>query len=200
MEPTSIGLTTARTGVGVVRAVTNRRRPYGVVRLGSPEDRAYAYRRFLEASVQVEFTFVQYRFGPENETLAAALHDKYVDACAELKCASFDLRLCAPFQMGLYAEKVLRTAPDAHGLGRLGADDFKEAQHLLVGAQEAFLEAARVDLAYIPRWWNVWGRFWSWRQRRVPHGMVPIRSSVTSLVDHALTQKAAVQADPEHGH
>lgn len=200
MEPTSIGITAARTGTSVARAFMGRRRPYGVVRVGSPEDRAYAYRRLLEASAYVEFAFVQYRFGSANDAWAAALHEKYVDACTELKCADFDLRLCAPFPVLLAARRLVDTAPNVEDLSRPEGKEFADTQYALIRAQEEFLEAARADLAYTPRWWQFWRRFQDWRHRRVPHGAVPIQPPALALAHHAMAKKNAESSDCDHQH
>ncbi|MEV0693044.1 hypothetical protein [Streptomyces sp. NPDC050388] len=152
-----------------------------------------AYRRFLEATVQVEFAYAEWCFLPDSEsghtpqTAAAARHG-YVQAVAELKCAMFDLELCAPFPVLLAAHDLFAVTPNVLDLGQPKKREFVDMVYELQRRQGAFLDAGRLDLAYDPQWWQLWGRFKAWRARRVGYGMVPVQPPTLPLAQRTRTE------------
>ncbi|WP_274563716.1 hypothetical protein [Streptomyces spiramyceticus] len=73
----------------------------------------------------------------------------------ELLCALYGVRLCAPDYVIEVAEELGRSVPHV-GLGK---DEFERANQTFVQAQTAFLEAARHDLDYNPKWWQPWKKW-----------------------------------------
>ena len=156
MDPT-IGSAGIKAAGSLASALINRYRPVGVVRTGSTEDRAQAYRRFLDAITANTLPSHWVRnlhaqgYG-SNDGLVSHLLARQTDANVEL--------LCAPEYVIKKAEEVMaiwsaNTEADQ--------DDFRALLHATTIARMAFLDAARHDLDYEPKKWHVLAR---WKERR----------------------------------
>ncbi|MFI9588288.1 hypothetical protein ACIHCQ_42390 [Streptomyces sp. NPDC052236] len=174
MEP---ALTTSalRTVGSISKAAIGHYRPVGVPRIGSSEDRAPAYRRLLEAAQQLDHQVHMLRALHEDLVLpdleidaappATSTGDvhrtffyRWNEALAELQCAVMGVRLCAPVSVIYMAERLREQAPIPWSSSK--SDDGALEQHALFTlAINAFLDAARRDLAYQPRWWNLSSRY-----------------------------------------
>ncbi|MGW6910267.1 hypothetical protein [Streptomyces sp. NPDC054940] len=145
-----------RAAGNVAGAAINRYRPVGVVRTGSSEDRAQAYRRFLDATTHVGlnaawFHGMNHEGGKSAETYLLDLLPRLTQSGNELACALHGIRLCAPDYVIEAAEAAGEAVPHL----ALRKPEFDEANNAFVAAQAAFLEAARHDLDYEPKWYSV---------------------------------------------
>ncbi|MEV6400817.1 hypothetical protein AB0M39_39600 [Streptomyces sp. NPDC051907] len=160
MELASVGAATA--GVRAVGSVTTaligRYRPVGVVRVGSPEDRSQTYRRFIEAAARFGLNAAWAASAREQPKSEEPFFKVVLPALRasgnELVCALFELRLCAPVYVIGAAEKLAAAASALGGTG----EEFKQANAAYGQAENAFLEVARHDLNYHPKWWQPWRR------------------------------------------
>ena len=164
MDPT-IGSAGIKAAGSLASALVNRYRPVGVARTGSAEDRAQAYRRFLDAITAdtlpahwVRNLHVQ-GYG-SNDGLVNHLLTRQTDANVELLCALDGIRLCAP-------EYVIKKAEEVMVLWsantELDQDNFPALLHATTVARMAFLDAARHDLDYAPKKWHLLAR---WKESR----------------------------------
>ncbi|MFD5265719.1 hypothetical protein [Streptomyces sp. NPDC058335] len=158
----------------VTSAVVNRYRPVGVVRTGSAEDRAQSYRRFLDATTQVGlnatwFHGIKNDGGKSAEPFLLDLLPRLTQSGNELACAVQGVRLCAPAFVIEAAEAVAEAIPDL----ALDKQDFGKANKEFVRTQAAFLEAARHDLDYDPKWYSMLAkrRESLFRKRRTARGV-----------------------------
>ncbi|MFF7795521.1 hypothetical protein [Streptomyces sp. NPDC007991] len=158
MEPVSSASIKA---VGsIASALISRYRPVGVARTGSPEDRAQAYRRFLDATTAASLPshWIRQLHGagvPSDDNLVDHLLARQSDANVEMACALDGIRLCAPEYVITKAEEYMaiwspNTSVDAAG--------FKVLLQEATNARIAFLNAARHDLDYNPKWWQFLAR------------------------------------------
>ncbi|MFB7634658.1 hypothetical protein ACFC0M_27425 [Streptomyces sp. NPDC056149] len=166
----------------VTKAALSRYRPAGVARVGSAEDRAQSYRRFLDAIAHVIDTQILYFYrrrdaeavqGRRRRRLHARLVElrdeawrNYTQAQHEVHAALLGIRLCAPTSVLAAAENLVRAVPRYYQPGTsvtLGEDDFLTAHDECAEVKAAFLEAARHDLAYNPRPWQLLRK---WRERK----------------------------------
>ncbi|MFF1320633.1 hypothetical protein ACFVZZ_14540 [Streptomyces chartreusis] len=157
MEPSVGAFTAGVRAVGnVSAALIGRYRPVGVVRLGSPEDRAQTYRRFIEASARFNLNAAWAANSREHPKSEEPFFKVVLPALRasmnELVCALFELRLCAPSYVIEAAEKLAAAAATLGGTGK----DFKQKNVAYNRMELAFLEVARRDLNYHPRWWQLW--------------------------------------------
>lgn len=164
MDPT-IGSAGIKAAGSLASALINRYRPVGVIRTGSSEDRAQAYRRFLDAITANTLPTHWVRnlhtqgYG-SSDSLVSHLLTRQTDANVELLCALDGIRLCAP-------EYVIKKAEEVMALWSANTDanqeDFRTLLHATTIARMEFLDAARHDLDYEPKKWNLLAR---WKERR----------------------------------
>ncbi|WP_150136199.1 hypothetical protein [Streptomyces hyaluromycini] len=155
-----------RAGSKVISSALSRYRPVGVARTGSSEDRAQAYRRLLDALTHVGlnatwFYKMREEAGKAAEPFLAELLPRLTESGNELACAVNGVRLCAPAYVIEAAETAARAMP---GLDT-PKGEFDAAYRAFVAAQGAFLDVARHDLGYEPKWYRV-DRWWAERQFR----------------------------------
>lgn len=86
-----------------------------------------------------------------------AFFHRWHEALTELQCAVMGVRLCAPVSVIHMAERLGEQTPIPWSSSR--NDEALEEHALFTLAINAFLDAARRDLAYQPRWWNLWSRY-----------------------------------------
>ncbi|MFD6153546.1 hypothetical protein [Streptomyces sp. NPDC060243] len=150
MEPSALGVAAIRSIGKAGSAAISRYKPLGVARVGSPEDRAQAYRRMLEAAAhyQLAQTFVS-----ATSSVSNSQHPLSVDTIrdlmttgSELVTATLGVQLCAP-------EYVIDAAQKVCDALQQDEESRKGAYH---HAQKAFLNAARYDLNYNPKRWEFW--------------------------------------------
>lgn len=159
----------------VTKAALSRYRPVGVARVGSAEDRAQSYRRFLDTIAHVIDTQVLYfyrrldadavqqgwlqrRLQARRVELRDEAWRNYTQAQHEVHAALLGIRLCAPAPVLASAENLVEAVPRFYQPGTrvtLPEDDFLTAHDECAEAKAAFLEAARHDLAYNPRPWQL---------------------------------------------
>jgi hypothetical protein len=180
MDPTLIASSVLRGATSATaKVVANRYQPAGVPRTGSPEDRGAAYRTFLDAAIRRMRTLMRVHdvlFSEEitpPAQLSLDLHAQWVATDDDFLCALTGIRLCgAPYVIEA-AERLFQIleALPARGDGHDDAYDDEAYQRSLQDfrkAQWVFLEAARHDLAYNPRWWQLLRKY-SERQYRKKH-------------------------------
>ncbi len=131
-------------------------RPSGVPRTGSREDRAIAYRRFSDAAVSLGMltngvASLHFEAGRGADKYLEPLFPRLTELGSELVCALYGLRLCAPPQVLDTAENVGKKVPSMS----LPKEELAEAMDAYVQAQIAFVAAAREDLAYNPKKWQL---------------------------------------------
>ncbi|MEV8601118.1 hypothetical protein AB0465_14705 [Streptomyces griseoviridis] len=172
MEPLTPGA--VRAASVVTKAAISRYRPAGVARVGSAEDRAQSYRRFLDAIAHVIDTQVVYFYrrrdaeaveGRRHRRLHARPVDlredtlgNYNQAQREVRAALLGIRLCAPAPVLAAAEDLVATIPRFYARdtkATLSVDDFATEHDQCAETKSAFLDAARRDLAYNPRPWQL---------------------------------------------
>lgn len=156
----------------VTAAALGRYRPVGVARIGSPEDRAQAYRRLLDALAHVTNTQIIYfytardfRYEQRRRVVRrayfyaahrAAWH-RYSDAQHEVHAAMLGVRLCAPAPVLAAAEAAVDGIPrpyDRKTFAPLDPEEFLTTHDHALDLRVAFLEEARRDLAYNPKPWQ----------------------------------------------
>lgn len=137
-----------------------RYRPVGVARVGSAEDRVQAYRRFLDAAQQCGSTAIWYAgmtpVAAKNyqvgEPWARELFFRLMESMNEMASAVAAVRLCGPDYVIAAAESVGEALPDP-AIGDVPEQLEKGIEPYRIAIKE-FLDAARHDLAYNPRWWQ----------------------------------------------
>lgn len=157
----------------VTKAALNRYRPVGVARVGSAEDRAQSYRRFLDAIAHVIDTQILYFYRRRDAEAAQSrrrrLHARLVElrdeawrnhtqAQHEVHAALLGIRLCAPAPVLASAEDLVDAVPRFYPRdtwNTLPEDDFLTAHDQCSEVKSTFLDAARRDLAYNPRFWQL---------------------------------------------
>lgn len=141
-------------------ALINRYRPVGVARTGSPEDRAQAYRRFIDAVNADVFPSHWIRqldnsgYGSQDNQVSHLLN-RVIDGHVDLLCALDGVRLCAPEYVIAKAEDVMKAWMCN---AEVGDEAFAATMRATVKAQAEFLNAARHDLDYNPKWWQFLAR------------------------------------------
>jgi hypothetical protein len=155
-----------RAGSKVISAALSRYRPAGVARTGSTEDRAQAYRRLLDALTHVGlnanwFYKMNEEAGEAAEPFLNDLLPRLTESGNELACAVNGVRLCAPAYVIEAAEAAARALPHLN----TPDGEFDAVYSAFVAAQAAFLDVARHDLGYEPKWYRV-DRWWAERQFR----------------------------------
>ncbi|MFF2399127.1 hypothetical protein [Streptomyces goshikiensis] len=153
MDPTALGLATARSIGKIGAAAVSRYRPVGVARVGSSEDRAQAYRRFLDAEAhhRLALGFSEALAGATDGThpLSLEVSRDLMATGAELVCALQGVQLCAP-------DYVIKAAQDV--VAALSARG-KEGTAPYPDSVVALLNAARHDLDYNPKRWQFWKKW-----------------------------------------
>ncbi|MFJ2922859.1 hypothetical protein [Streptomyces sp. NPDC087307] len=173
---TTLSSAALRSASTVAASALNRYRPVGVARIGSAEDRAQAYRRFLEAAYHVDWNLTWFReLMPIREANGGDSRDliyRLLDAQAEMNCAMAGVRLCGSVYVIAAAEAVVKALPDPKD-----DDDVFEARsaEFLGRATYTFLNAARRDLAYTPRWWQLLRKRKERKFREAQAGIVSTR-------------------------
>lgn len=158
MDP--ISSASVKAAGSITSALINRYRPIGVARTGSPEDRAQAYRRFLDAisAATLPSHWIRSLHAVDvksDDGLLDHLLARQSDANVEMICALDGIRLCAPEYVIAKAEVVMKvwvpnTEQDAEG--------FAAILQTATNARMDFLNAARHDLDYNPKRWQVLAR------------------------------------------
>ncbi|MEV8101048.1 hypothetical protein [Streptomyces sp. NPDC088135] len=162
MDPT-IGSAGIKAAGNISSTLLNRYRPVGVVRTGSTEDRAQAYRRFLDAATHG--TLPSHWIRRLNNTsgtegLTNHLLATQTEATTELICALDGIRLCAPDYVIAKAEDLMRVwAPNTEAT----QEEFPQILQATTNARMAFLDVARHDLNYEPKKWHLLAR---WKESR----------------------------------
>ncbi|MCX5097589.1 hypothetical protein OOK36_55125 [Streptomyces sp. NBC_00365] len=83
---------------------------------------------------------------------------RYAEARSDLHAALLGMRLCAPAPVLSAAEDLMDSIPRSHDRDTddlVPEEDFVDAHNRCGVAKAAFLEAARRDLAYDPRPWQL---------------------------------------------
>lgn len=180
----------AKVGSNVLRAVASYKSRPGA-RLGSREERREVYSRFLAATAsnialaehfQGKYEripeFLRTRGRTDWERLPWFIRGRAADRIEDMRYAVqsdllhayLELRLVANEEPMALAERLCL----ALGLVMLKVGDSRQyrlAVYEALQTQEAFIDACRNDLWYLPRWWHVWRpKWWSvrWRQLRRP--------------------------------
>lgn len=151
----------------VAAAAIGRYRPAGVPRTGSREDRAAAYQRLLDAAVRAGADIYLFRHmrregGRKAEQVLVAHLDRPWDSSTELICALDGVRLCGTAEVIAAAEALTSAVSDLE----MNDDDdarFGERNRVLTRARAVMLDAARADLGYDTRPWQLVRR---WKERR----------------------------------
>ncbi len=155
-----------RASGSVAGAVLGRNRSVGIARIGSAEDRAQAYRRFLEAAQRYTFTAFEYFMRRQEAVLTPPLRQplwrlyrqwtaedarsRMVQTQVELHSAFMGIHLCASPPVREAAQKVMEALPRFEDR----PDDYMGVMGEHTWAQVEFLFAARRDLAYNPKPWQ----------------------------------------------
>ncbi|WP_212730753.1 hypothetical protein [Streptomyces sp. V17-9] len=184
MEPTSVGAAAFKSVGKIGAAAVSRYRPAGVARVGSPEDRAQAYRRFLDATVHASINGGVHQLHVAAGSVSPESFADMVASGNELKCALDGVRLCAP-------DYVIAAAEDAfsavhRSIEKVNAAESDKSNVKLEEVRDTFLEAARNDLNYKQSRWNLWRR-WKERQFRKEQArkILDARPSESSAVPDA---------------
>jgi hypothetical protein len=153
----------SRVAGSVASAASSRYRPIVVARVGSAEDRAQAYRRFLDASSHFvlyvgTINGMRHDGGTAADERIGELFPRMIESGNEVAAALDTIRLCAPDYVIQQAEESFRSFPHV-GLERLA---FKNAGADYRTAKARFIDSARRDLAYGAAWWNVWRKAKEW--------------------------------------
>lgn len=164
--------TTTAAGVRAVgslgAALVGKYRPIGVPRVGSAEDRAEAYRTFLDAMARAAQDSYMFTDAIRNKTVAAAMGSDHRALLSHMMAGVNDVmvglgrvQLCGPPDVVAAAEDMIDalTAAADRERQREAAQGFAR----LRTAREVYLEACRRDLSYDPAWWNLWRK---WKNRR----------------------------------
>ncbi|MET9122075.1 hypothetical protein [Streptomyces sp. NPDC004528] len=83
---------------------------------------------------------------------------RYAEARSDLHAALLGMRLCAPAPVLSAAETLMHPIPNSYDRDTdnlIPEEEFVDAHHRCGVAKAAFLEAARRDLAYDPRPWQL---------------------------------------------
>ncbi|MFE0777997.1 hypothetical protein [Streptomyces sp. NPDC058861] len=158
----------------ITGAALGRYRPVGVVRVGSAEDRAQSYRRFLDAVVHATDAQILYYYRRRDAAAISAIRrprlrsrrnhlreqawGQYTQAQIEVHAALLGVRLCAPTPVLATAEHLVASIPRFYRPGTrhtLPEAEYLAAHDECTTAQHVFLEAARRDLDYHPRPWQL---------------------------------------------
>lgn len=158
--PPNIAAASVKSAGSITSAIIGRYRPAGVPRTGSTEDRAAAYQRLLDAvttahSTVYQFRHVQQTVGERKSEAALLPHiGRLFDSGAELLAALGAVRLRGTITVIAAAETLVSEVSD---LDMNDKDDehFGAQFRTVVDAQNAFLNAARADLGYDTRWYQV---------------------------------------------
>jgi hypothetical protein len=139
----------------------------GRMRLGGREERRAVYGHFLAAMTQFEVDLGNYLVtfpltrnrARHLNTAAGPLHQ----AMAEVKLVGND----GPLQVAedwyaLRGKIILHVNSDRSGLRRWrrGDPELSDMLRAHQALREKFVQECRVDLLYLPRWWQVWRPRW----------------------------------------
>jgi hypothetical protein len=158
--PAAVAAPTIKAAGQITSAIIGRYRPAGVPRTGSSEDRAAAYQRLLDAATHAHSFICLFRHmqrttsGKAAENFLTTEMPRVWDSGSELICALGGVRLRGTIPVIATAEKLVNAVTE------LDMNDRNEAQFTqhykaVVSAQNGFLDAARTDLGYDTRPWQV---------------------------------------------
>ncbi|MGW4675917.1 hypothetical protein [Streptomyces sp. NPDC004324] len=153
----------------ITKAVLGRYRPVGVARVGSAEDRAHTYHRFLDGiahavDAQVLYFYRLHELVNSDEATNRQVEyrdeawRRYAEARSDLHAALLGMRLCAPTPVLSAAETLMHSIPNSYDRDTdnlIPEEEFVDAHNRCGVAKAAFLEVARRDLAYDPRPWQL---------------------------------------------
>lgn len=150
--PPQVAAAGVKSAGSVTSALIGRYRPSGVPRTGSREDRADASTRsfaytYMNNHMKREAGWAAYGY------LKGQMPQGW-EISAELLASLFGVRLCGTPPVIAAAEDMVNAAGDMN-FGEKNAEVFQKAADTFTVAQRAFLNAARTDLAYDARWWQV---------------------------------------------
>ncbi|MEV7695296.1 hypothetical protein AB0O62_02030 [Streptomyces sp. NPDC086779] len=150
--------------------------------MGSPEDRAHSYRRFLDAHAHTMNAQILYYYCRRDVEAACGIGQRrararlielrdqawgyYTQTQHEGHAALLGMRLCAPLPVLVAAEELSTALPrfyDPDTRKTLPVDDYQDALDQCTAAKWKFLDAARHDLSYNPRPWQLLRK---WRERK----------------------------------
>lgn len=159
LVPPQVAAATVKSAGSIVSAAIGRYRPAGVPRTGSPEDRAAAYQRFMDAATNTMahtylFRHMQREGGRGADKVLIGQIPQVWEAGSELICALNSVRLRGTISVIAAAEAL------GHAVANLEMNDPDEAHFAAmntaaVAAHSAFLDAARTDLGYTTRPWQI---------------------------------------------
>jgi len=144
----------------IASAAIGRYRPAGVPRTGSSEDRAAAYQQLMDAIVHTHSTIYLFRhlqseLGERRAERVLTPHlSRAWDASDALLCGLSAVRLRGTAEVIATAEAVVTAVSDLN-LNEADDEAFGKRFDVVVAAQNAFLEAARTDLGYDARPWQL---------------------------------------------
>ncbi|TJZ55865.1 hypothetical protein FCH28_11290 [Streptomyces piniterrae] len=165
MDP--IAPAAVRASGSIAGAALGRNRSVGIARIGSAEDRAQAYHRFMEAAQRCTFVMLEYFLRRKEATgpsplrqplwrlfrhwCAEGARTRMMQAQVELHAALMGIELCAPAPVREAAQKVIGALHRFEDR----PDDYIGVLTEHTEAQVEFLHAARHDLAYNPKFWQL---------------------------------------------
>lgn len=157
--PPNLAAAGMKSAGGITQSVIGRYRPAGVPRTGSREDRAAAYRRLLDSSTRTfAYTYMNSHMNREAGWAGRGYIKGQMgigwEVSAEMVGALHGVRLCGTVPVIIAAEEMV-TAAGEMNFGEKDGAVFQAAADGFAAAQSRFLNAARTDLAYNPRWWQV---------------------------------------------
>jgi hypothetical protein len=185
--PPTVAAAGARTAGAVAGAAIGRYRPAGVPRTGSSEDRAAAYQRLLDAATATQNTLYQFWYIPKDagekaaESYGALLRTlmqtrgrlqgyatlqphtaMMLNAGADILSALGAVRLRGTLTVIAAAENLVRAIGDID-INTSDDDAFHTAFAATVTAYDAFLTAARTDLGYDTKPYQLLRRYREWK-------------------------------------
>lgn len=165
VEPAVISGLSKAAGAFVGKAFSGSR-----VRLGGREERRQVYGRFQESTVavltyaeEVRLLRKQHRVWVPRRA-RERLTERTVTLSTEMLQAYMDLRLVANPEPFRAADALLTAVREISDVFNAGNAAYEEKIEAFGAASRAFVEACRLDLWYLPQWWQVWRGSW-WRAR-----------------------------------
>lgn len=157
--PPNVAAAGLKSAGSITSAAIGRYRPAGVPRTGSSEDRAGAYGRLLDASTrafnyQYMFRDVRVTGGRGANRLLMSQFPEMWNVSSELLAALHGVRLRGTLPVIAAAETLVR-AITRLDMNEDANDTFRALADTVVTTQNAFLDAARTDLAYDTRPWQL---------------------------------------------
>ncbi|MYU52089.1 MULTISPECIES: hypothetical protein [Streptomyces] len=199
MDP--IAPAAVRASGSIASAIFGRNRSVGVARIGSAEDRAQAYHRFMEAAQLCTSTMFEYFMRRREATHPSPLRQplwriyrhwcaeqartRMFQAYAELQAAFMGIHLCAPPLVREAAQNVMDVLPRFEER----PDDYMSvfADHAM--GQTEFLLAARHDLAYNPKPWQFL------RKRRERQYLKEVKQRYNGILDGTVPDSDALREE-----